>query len=121
MLGGLARLEDDMVGLIRRARASGLRTALLSNSWGDHYPDELWDGLFDQVVISGRVGLRKPDAEIFLHTAALLGLPPQDCVMVDDLARNVHGAVAVGMVGVLHRDYRQTLTELEALFDRPLG
>ena len=120
MLGGLATLDDDMLGLVRRARAAGVRTALLSNSWGDHYPEELWDGLFDAVVISGRVGMRKPDERIFRHAAGLLHLEPAECVMVDDLPHNVAGAVAAGMVGVLHTSYGATLAELEVLFDIPL-
>jgi epoxide hydrolase-like predicted phosphatase len=120
MLGGLRELSDDMVNLVRRARGQGLRTALLSNSWGEHYPEHLWVGAFDAVVISGRVGMRKPDEEIFRHTAELLDLTPAQCVMVDDLAANIAGAVAAGMVGVLHTSYSQTVDELEILFDRPL-
>jgi epoxide hydrolase-like predicted phosphatase len=121
MLSGLSDTRDDMVNLLRRARSRGIRTALLSNSWGEHYPEHAWVGAFDAVVISGRVGMRKPDPEIFEHTAELLQLPAKECVMVDDLQRNVDGAVAVGMVGVLHRNYEETLAELEILFDRPLG
>jgi HAD superfamily hydrolase (TIGR01509 family) len=103
LLAGLADLDPRMLGLLRRSRAAGLRTALLSNSWGDHYPEQLWQGIFDAVVISGRVGMRKPEPEIFRYTAERLGLPTTACVMVDDLPHNVSGAVAVGMVGVLHR------------------
>jgi epoxide hydrolase-like predicted phosphatase len=117
MLGGLSALEDDMIGLVRRVRKAGIRTALLSNSWGEHYPEALWDGLFDEVVISGRVGMRKPDRRIFEHTAALLDLVPQACVMVDDLVPNIRAAVEAGMVGVLHRSYDETVVELEALFE----
>jgi epoxide hydrolase-like predicted phosphatase len=120
MLSGLSELSDDMVNLIRRARHQGLKTALLSNSWGEHYPEHLWVGAFDAVVISGRVGMRKPDAEIFQHAADLLQLPPSECVMVDDLKPNIQGAVAAGMVGVLHVSYEQTADELEVLFDLPL-
>lgn len=120
VLSGLAELRDDMLGLVRRARHAGIRTALLSNSWGDHYPEEEWEGAFDVVVISGRVGMRKPDAEIFRHTADLLGVPVDECVMVDDLAGNIRGAVAAGMVGVLHQSYEDTAEELEILFDRRL-
>jgi HAD superfamily hydrolase (TIGR01509 family) len=115
MLGGLASLDAGMLGIVRRAHEAGVRTALLSNSWGDHYPDELFDGLFDAVVISGRVGMRKPDAEIFRHTAGLLGLDPGACVMVDDLPQNVRGAVAAGMVAVQHTDVDSTRAELEVL------
>ena len=121
MLAGLEQLDPDMLDLVRHAHDGGLKTALLSNSWGgDHYPEKLWDGLFDAVVISGRVGMRKPDARIFEHTAGLLGLPPSACVMVDDLPHNVRAAVAAGMVGVRHTDYATTLAELEALFELPL-
>lgn len=116
MLDGLRDLSDDMVSLVRRARQLGLRTALLSNSWGEHYPEHLWVGAFDEVVISGRIGMRKPERAIFAHTAELLQLPADQCVMVDDLAANIKGAVAAGMVGVLHRSYGDTVNELEALF-----
>jgi putative hydrolase of the HAD superfamily len=121
MLAGLAELDAGMVGLVRRAHGAGVRTALLSNSWGDHYPDELFDGLFDAVVISGRVGMRKPDAEIFRHTADLLGLEPGECVLVDDLPHNVRGAAAAGMVGVQHTDVDTTRGELEVLLGLPLA
>jgi HAD superfamily hydrolase (TIGR01509 family) len=121
ILGGLEELRPDMLGLVRRARRSGVRTALLSNSWGDeNYPEAEWEGAFDVVVISGRVGMRKPELQIFRHTADLLGVHADECVMVDDLAGNIQGAVAAGMVGVLHKSYEQTAEELEILFDRKL-
>ncbi|WP_285595836.1 HAD family phosphatase [Kineosporia sp. NBRC 101731] len=116
MLEGLQALSEDMVGLLRRTRAAGLRTALLSNSWGEHYPEHLWIGAFDQVVISGRVGMRKPEPEIFRHTARLLELEPEQCVFVDDLRPNVVGAARVGMVGVHFTAYQETVDELEILF-----
>ncbi len=116
MLDGLQALSEDMVGLLRRARAAGLRTALLSNSWGEHYPEHLWIGAFDEVVISGRVGMRKPEPEIFLHTAQLIGLPPQECVFVDDMRSNILGAAQTGMVGVHFTSYQETVDELEILF-----
>jgi putative hydrolase of the HAD superfamily len=117
-----ARFEHapDMAGLVRRAHESGLRTALLSNSWGNSYPRDGWDEMFDAVVISGEVGMRKPEHRIYMHTAALLKLDPGECVFVDDLPPNVNAAVEVGMVGVLHNDYEATAAELEVLFDLPL-
>lgn len=116
MLAGLAEQAPDMVGLVRRARQAGLRTALLSNSWGNAYPRQEWAGLFDAVVISGEVGMRKPEHRIYRHTADLLGLDPAQCVMVDDLAPNVRAAVEVGMAGVQHRSYPETALDLEAVF-----
>jgi putative hydrolase of the HAD superfamily len=110
------RSAPGMVQVLRAAKLHGLRTALLSNSWGGEYDRTGWDGLFDAVVISGEVGLRKPDPEIFLLTARRLGLRPGQCVFVDDLAVNVRGAAAAGMVGVHHTDVQSTVDELEALF-----
>jgi len=111
----------DMSALVRRARASGLRTGLLSNSWGNSYPRDGWEEMFDIVVISGEVGMRKPEPRIFTHAAELLGLRPDECVLVDDISHNIAAAVALGMVGVHHVSYDQTLLELEALFARDLS
>jgi epoxide hydrolase-like predicted phosphatase len=116
MFAGFQRAED-MVGVVRRVRRSGFKTALLSNSWGLGYPREGWDELFDVTVISGEVGLRKPEPEIYELCARQLGVAPSVCIFVDDLAPNVRGAVAVGMVGILHRTYDETVAELEALLE----
>lgn len=121
MFAGLELAEESMVGLVRRAKAQGLRTALLSNSWGNDYPREGWDTLFDAVVISGEVGMRKPEHRIYQHVLDLLDLAPSEAVMVDDLQPNVAAAVEVGMVGVLHQSYEQTLMELDAVFGLDLA
>ena len=54
-------------------------------------------------MISGEVGLHKPQPEIFQLGAERVGLEPTDCVFVDDLRENCAGAEAVGMTAVLHR------------------
>lgn len=110
----------DMNALVRRARGLGIRTALLSNSWGDFYPRHLWDGMFDVVVISGEVGMRKPEEGIFTLTLDLMGLPAESCVFVDDLPHNIAAAAQLGIVGVTHVDYERTLAELQVLFGRDL-
>lgn len=109
------RPEPGMIDVVRAARAAGVRTGLLSNSWGLDYPRDGWETLFDAVVISGEVGLRKPDPEIYLLAAQRLELPPAQVVFVDDLAPNVRAAAAVGMVGVHHTDVAATAGELEIL------
>src|SRR6478609_10113166 len=110
----------DMTGLVRRAREAGLRTALLSNSWGNEFPGDGWHGVFDTVVISGEVGMRKPEHRIYRYVADGLDLPLDQCVFVDDLRPNVDAAVALGMVGIHHHGYEETAAELEALFEIPL-
>ena len=121
MFVGLELVEESMIGLVRRAKAHGLHTALLSNSWGNDYPREGWDTLFDAVVISGEVGMRKPEHRIYQHTLRLIDVQPSEAVMVDDLQPNVRAAVEVGMVGVLHESYEQTRAELEAIFELDLS
>jgi putative hydrolase of the HAD superfamily len=114
------RHEHTMFDVVRRARQLGVKTALLSNSWGNEYPRDGWAETFDAVVISGEVGMRKPEPAIYRHAATLLDVAPEECVFVDDLGPNVKGAVAVGMVGVKHVSADATVAELEALFDLDL-
>lgn len=121
LLGGLEEPEPRMHELVRRARRAGVRTALLSNSWGNTYDRRGWDDMFDAVVISGEVGMRKPERRMFTHVARLLDLPTSACVLVDDLPWNVDGARAAGMAAVLHSgDVDATAEELEALLGVPL-
>jgi putative hydrolase of the HAD superfamily len=115
------RAEPSMLTVLGRARRHGIRTALLSNSWGLDYPRDGWDELFDVVVISGEVGLRKPDPAIYRLVAERLDVAPEECVFVDDLSPNVRAAAAVGMVGIHHTDPVTTVAELEAVFDLPFG
>ena len=105
-----------MYGIIRTLRAAGLRTALLSNSWGcQEYPRADFPGLFDAVVLSGEVGLRKPEPEIFRHAAQALGLAPAECVFIDDMAANVAAAQACGMTALLHTEPAATAQALQDL------
>ena len=120
MLAGLDEPEPRMFSLVAAARGAGLATALLSNSWGNDYDRTGWDSLFDVVVISGEVGMRKPEARIFELVAARLGRPTSACVLVDDLPWNVEGARSAGMAAVLHTDVDATQAELEALLGTSL-
>lgn len=116
------RLEDDMLRAVRAARAAGLKTGLLSNSWGTElYPRALLSELFDVTVISGEVGLRKPDPQIYRMTAAKLEVEPARCVFVDDHPGHLEAANELGMTTVLHRTPAQTLPELESLLSITLA
>ena len=115
------RLDEEMIDAVRTARARGIRTALLSNSWGvEYYPHDLLAELFEHIVISGQVGLRKPDAAIFRMAIERIDLPPSECVFVDDLHHNIEAAQAAGMRGVLHERAATTIPELERLLGTSL-
>ena len=119
-----ARIQPDgrMVAAVKQARAAGVKTGLLSNSMGaGRYDRDSFPQLFDAVVISGEVGLHKPQPEIFELAAERVGLPPEECVFVDDLRENCAGAEEVGMTAVLHRGADSTLPELERLLQVKLG
>jgi putative hydrolase of the HAD superfamily len=111
-----SRLEVAMVELIRQLRAAGLRTALLSNSWGrSSYHRPLFAELFDEVVISCEVGMRKPEERIFQLATSRLGLSPAECVFIDDIEANVLAAEGAGLIGLWHTEVPATaamLTEL---------
>jgi len=108
--------DAAMVGAVKHAKAHGVTTGLISNSWGaGRYDREAFPEMFDAVVISGDVGLHKPEPEIFELGCERAYLPPAECVFVDDLRENCEGAEAVGMTAVLHRGADTTLPRLEEL------
>ena len=102
--------DADGRGACAARAAHGIRTGLISNSMGaGRYDRSTFPELFDGVVISGDVGLHKPQPEIFVLGASASACPPADCVFVDDLRENCEGAEAVGMTAVLHRGAERTL------------
>ena len=107
--------EKEMLELVRTARGAGIRTGLISNSWGTGIYDRAPLEIFDATVISGDVGLHKPQPEIYVLGAERIGVAPADCVFVDDLRENVSGAEAVGMTAILHRDPTQTVERVREL------
>lgn len=111
-----AQADDAMVATVRAARRAGVRTGLVSNSWGTRrYPRPLLAELFDGIVISGEEGMRKPTPEIYALGAERIGVPPEQCVFVDDLPFNLDPARELGMAVVHHTDAATTVAELERL------
>jgi len=108
--------DEAMFEAVAAAKRAGVRTGLVSNSWGEEGYDRTRFGeLFDVLVISGEIGIRKPAPEIYALAAERLGRPPERCVFVDDLPGNLKPAAAIGMATVLHRDAGATIPRLEAL------
>jgi putative hydrolase of the HAD superfamily len=110
------RPDYAMVNAVRAAKDAGVRTGLVSNSWGKgRYDRSQFPVLFDGVVISGEVGLRKPEPRIYELGAERLGLRPDECVFVDDLPGNLKPARDLGMATVHHTAAAETVRELERL------
>jgi putative hydrolase of the HAD superfamily len=106
-----------MVHATAAIHATAVTTVLVSNSLGrSTYAWCEFDALFDHVITSAEVGVRKPSRRIFRLAAQRAGVPPERCVMVDDLEQNLVGARRVGMRTILHTDPATTRAELEQVF-----
>jgi putative hydrolase of the HAD superfamily len=111
-LFGGAVPDERMIDAVRSARSRGIKTALVSNTWGLKDPPKWYHEAFDAVVLSGREGVRKPEPEIYRLAAGRVGVDPHSCIFVDDIAANVEGAREVGMTGILHRHPDITIAKL---------
>ncbi len=113
------RPRIEVLDLVQRIRNASIRVALLSNSWGegeyDPYRGYDLGGMFDAVVISGHVGLRKPDPAIYLMAAAKIDVQPNACVFVDDTASNLPVAKDLGMAVVHFTETASSIAEIERL------
>ncbi len=117
-----SRPDETMVAAVGRARAAGIATGLVSNSWGTRrYDRERLAQLFDGIVISGEVGIRKPAPQIYEMGAAKIGVEPERCVFVDDLPFNLTPAAELGMATIHHVDAEKTVGEMERLLGVELG
>jgi putative hydrolase of the HAD superfamily len=122
--GLFAGVQPDlaMIQAVRAARKAGIRTALVSNSWGVHrYPHDLFSEIFDGVVISAEEGTRKPAKRMYELGAERAGVPAELCVFVDDLPFNLTPAEKLGMATVHHTAAETTIPELERLLGVELG
>ncbi len=116
------RLEPNgaMIDFVRELRGRGVRAALLTNNVREWEP--LWraklpevDELFELVVDSAFVGLRKPDPAIFTLTLERLGgVAPERCVFLDDLDVNCAAARQLGMAAVRFETAEQAIPEVES-------
>jgi epoxide hydrolase-like predicted phosphatase len=113
--------NHEMIELMADLRGRGLRMALLTNNvrewearWRSMLPEI--DEVFEVVVDSAFVGMRKPEHEIYRLTVERLGdgLRPEDCVFVDDIALNCEAAREVGMTAVVFESTEQARADIEA-------
>jgi putative hydrolase of the HAD superfamily len=117
------QVNEPMIGVMRDAKGRGLRTALLTNNIREWEP--LWramlpvDKIFDVVVDSAFVGMRKPEHEIYELTVEWLGdgIGPANCLFVDDVEVNVEAARDLGMRTVHFQSNEQAIPEIEAALE----
>ncbi len=108
--------DEAMVDAVRVAHRAGIRTALVSNSWGvDRYPTAQFGELFDGVVLSGEEGTRKPSKRMYELGAERAGAELSDCVFVDDLPFNLTPAEELGMATIHHTSAETTIPKMEAI------
>ncbi len=113
------RPNEPMIDLMREAKERGFRMGLLTNNVREWEP--LWrtmlpvDEIFEVVIDSGFVGMRKPDREIYDLTLERLGSPPaEECLFIDDTDVNCDAARELGMSAVHYRDNDQAIGEIRA-------
>lgn len=120
-IGEIARPRPQMLAAIARLRRAGYLVAALTNNWTEGEGAQARDGLraelladvFDRVVESRKVGLRKPDPEIYRLACRLLEVEPHEVVFLDDIGSNLKSARALGMITIKVDDPDQALAELE--------
>jgi putative hydrolase of the HAD superfamily len=109
--------NEPMIDLMRKAKERGYGMGLLTNNVREWEP--LWrtmlpvDEIFEVVVDSGFVGMRKPDREIYDLTLERMGGPaPRECLFIDDTDVNCDTARELGMSAVHYRDNDQAIPEI---------
>ncbi|MGD9704775.1 MAG: HAD-IA family hydrolase [Acidimicrobiia bacterium] len=125
-------IRPEMVEALRRVRAGGLATACLTNNVvsaddaGHADPTGRRErvaevmAMFDAVVESSKVGVRKPEPRFYEIACELLGVQPDECVFLDDLGVNLKPAAAMGMTTIKVLNAEQALTDLEQVLALPL-
>ncbi|ALC05221.1 hypothetical protein CDES_03845 [Corynebacterium deserti GIMN1.010] len=106
--------------LLAAAKKNGVGTAVLSNDPGGFGAAPIREletnGIVDKVLLSGEIGVEKPDEAAFQAAAEAIDLPMRDCVLVDDSILNVRGAVEAGLVGVYYQQFDRAVVEIVGLF-----
>ncbi len=126
-IGNRLEPRTEMLTAIRKIREHGLRTGALTNNWiadetrGNGASSPAVHGLFDVVVESAVVGLRKPDPRIYQMVCASLDVNPPEAVFLDDLGTNLKPARTMGMATIKVGDPHEALRELSALLDLALA
>jgi HAD superfamily hydrolase (TIGR01509 family) len=119
MYNDIFSLNAGAVDVLASVKAAGYKTLLLSNTDPERFafvrtrfPEILF---FDDYILSYELKLLKPDPAIYLAAARLAGVPPAECVFIDDMEENIAGAVATGLAGIHYRPETDLAAELRKL------
>ena len=113
-------VKPEMVALLERVKAAGYKVACLTNNTASkdgtdrrgEYDTVL--ALFDAVVESSKVGVRKPEPRFYEMACEMLGVQPDECVFLDDLGVNLKPAAAMGMTTIKVLSAEQAIADLSA-------
>jgi len=112
------RIDDQLIARLRTLR-QGYQTALLSNAWPSTRTalENHWGiaDAFDLIVLSAELGLAKPDPRIYQMTLSQLGVPPEQALFIDDMARNIEAAHRLGIQTLHFREPEEAYRRLDAL------
>lgn len=125
------QVRPEMVEALKRVRENHRIACITNNMPAGHGPSMTRSAetaaqvteimaLFEHVVESSKLNMRKPDPRIYRHACDLLGVAPERCVYLDDLGINLKPARAMGMATIKVQSAAQALAELEALLELPL-
>lgn len=114
----------EMVDVLRQLRARGYAVGMLTNNvkeWEPHWRAMLpVEDVFDAVLNSCDIGVRKPDPAMYELAERRFGLAPQECLLIDDLPENTAGARARGWQTITFTDNASALRALEPLLSTPV-
>ena len=105
----------DFSQTLRSKYKVGLLTNMNAGVVDKYFTQDQLHGYFDNVIISGDVGVAKPQPDIYKLAAKTLNLQTSECILVDDSQTNCSGAVQAGMKAILYNSTDQIKRDLAAL------
>lgn len=120
VLDGQSTDPDNWKRLISELRMLGVGIAILTNIDSVDVPPYLEEwreaGLVDEILLSGAIGVEKPEPAAFYAAAEALGESHKDCVLIDDDVITIHAAIKAGLIAVLYTTFERIDAEIRPLF-----
>ena len=124
IIRGLSETDPEMIEAVRKLKEAGFKLGVLTNNWRSERAGRLIFKeveLFDKVVESCVVGMRKPEEAVYRHTLRTLGVEAEEAVFLDDIASNLKPASRMGISTIKVNDVTSALGELQTLLEVDLG